>query len=280
MKKASWVLAGLLGLGMVGLPDSVQAGSAGNGAGQRQAAARKETDLTFAALPKPVQDAVTSASGGSKVRHVTQYIDILNGKTHYHVVAGNGAARQVFVLDDAGALLFTKDKVNLSTLPDPVKQALTTQAAGPIDAIEKVSGSAATYYIASVTNAGGRLPDKLIRVGEDGAVVPGTPQDDLQLKNEKIVPQLRRVPRPDIKSETVNLDDLPGPVKTTITADSNSEPIADITHLQPVGTVPDVYIATLNKGVVTQRKIFVDGHGDMLDCVAELLPYVKVYYAN
>jgi hypothetical protein len=45
-------------------------------------------------------------------------------------------------------------------------------------------------------------------------------------------------------------------------------------HLLPAGTVPAIYVATLNKGMVHQRKIFVDGNGDMLDCVAELRPYL------
>jgi hypothetical protein len=260
---------------MLGLPTYVQAGSAGNGWGQMAAAARKEKDLNLTDLPKPIQDTVIAASGGSKVRHVTQYLDIVNGKTHYHVVAGNGTVRQVFALDDAGNLLFTKEKVNLQTLPDPVKQALTAQAAGPIDAIEKVSGSATTYYIASVTDAGGRAPDKLIRVGEDGNIVPGIPEDDIQLTNEKIVPQLFRVPRPNIKNETVTLDDLPGPVKATITADAQSDPLDNtIVHLQPTGTMPAIYLAIINKGTVAQRRIFVNANGDMLDCVAELRPYL------
>jgi hypothetical protein len=225
MRKASWVFAGLLSVAVLGLPAYVRAGSSGNGWAQRRAAARKEKDLNLTDLPKPVQDAVASASGGLKIRHVTQYLDTANGKTHYHVTAGSGAVHKVFVLDDTGALLFTKEKVNLQTLPDPAKQTLTTQAAGPIDAIEKVSGTAPTYYIASVTDAGGIVPDKLIRVGEDGKVVPGIPEDDIQLANEKIVPQLFRVPRPGIKNETVTLDDLPGAVKATITADAQSDPV-------------------------------------------------------
>jgi hypothetical protein len=275
MKKASWVLGRLLSVVMLGLPTYVQAGSAGNGWGQMAAAARKEKDLNLTDLPKPIQDAVIAASGGSKVRHITQYLHIVNGKTHYHVVAGNGTVRQVFVLDDAGNLLFTKEKVNLQTLPDPVKQALTAQAAGPIDAIEKVSGSATTYYIASVTDAGGRAPDKLIRVGEDGNIVPGIPEDDIQLTNEKIVPQLFRVPRPNIKNETVTLDDLPGPVKATITADAQGDPLDNtIVHLLPTGTMPAIYLAIINKGTVAQRRIFVNANGDMLDCVAELRPYL------
>jgi hypothetical protein len=239
------------------------------------AAARKEKDLNLADLPKPVEDAVIAACGGSKVRHVTQYLDVVNGKTHYHVVAGNGSVRWVFVLDDAGNLLLTKEKVNLRTLPDPVKQALIAQAAGPIDAIEKVSGSGKSYYIASVTDAGGRAPDKLIRVGEDGKIVPGIPEDDIQLTNEKIVPQLFRVPRADIKNETVTVDDLPGPVKATITADALGDPIDNsIVHLLPAGNVPDIYLAIINKGTVGQRRIFVNASGDMLDCVAELRPYL------
>lgn len=275
MKNASWVLGGLLSVVMLSLPAYVQAGSSGNGWAQRAAAARKEKDLNLSDLPKPVQDAVASAAGGLKIRHVTQYLDTANGKTHYHVVAGSGAVRKVFAFDDAGALLFTKEKINLQTLPDPAKQALTAQAAGPIDAIEKVGGGAAIYFIASVTDAGGRGPDKLIRVAEDGNVVPGIPEDDLQLTNEKIVPQLFRVPRPNIKNETVTLDDLPAPAKATITADAQSDPLDDtIVHLQPAGTVPDVYLATINKGTAAQRKIFVDPSGDMLDCVAELRPYL------
>ena len=124
-----------------------------------------------------------------------------------------------------------------------------------IDAIEKVSGSAATYYIASVTDAGGRAPDKLIRVGEDGNVVPGIPQDDLQLTNEKIVPQLFRVPRPSIKNQTVTLDDLPDPVKATITADAQSDPVdTTIVHLLPTVSAPPVYLAVINKGTVAQRR--------------------------
>jgi hypothetical protein len=278
MKKAALILAGLLGLSTLGLPAVVHAGSAGNGWGQWAAAARRERDLAFTALPKPGQDAVTAASGGGKVRHVTQYIDTGSGKTHYHVVAGDGATRQVFVLDDTGVILFTKEKVRQQTLPDPVQQALSVQTAGgPVDAIEKVSGSAATYYLASVTNAGGRAPDKLIRVGEDGKLVPGFPADDLQLLNEKIVPQMHRVPRPNIKSDTVNLADLPGPVKATITADAQSEPIGDLIHLQPADTLPEVYVATISKGAVAQRVIFVNGQGDMLDCAAEVRPYVKFY---
>ena len=45
-------------------------------------------------------------------------------------------------------------------------------------------------------------------------------------------------------------------------------------QLLPAGAVPPVYIATINKGTVAQRKIFVDANGDMLDCVAELRPYL------
>lgn len=75
----------------------------------------------------------------------------------------------------------------------------------------------------------------------------------------------------------MNLDDLPGPVKATIVADAQSEPATDLIHLQAAGGVPDIYGATINKGLVSQRVIFIDGPGDMLDCAAELRPYVKRY---
>jgi hypothetical protein len=279
MKRVSWVFAGLLGAAALVLPAYVQAGSSGNGWAQRTAAARNEKDLDFKDIPVVVQDAVVKASGGAKVHHVTQYVDVVNGKVHYHVVAGNGAVRQTFVLDEAGNLLITKDKVDLGGLPDPVKQTLAKQAGpGKIpDSIEKATDPVNTYYIATTLQNNGRNPDKIIRVGEDGKVVTGIPEDDVPLTNEKVVPQSYRILLPQIKTEPVKLDDLPGPVKATIGADAQSDPIDSVVHLLPGGQVPDAYVATVGKDTDTQRKIFVDANGDALDGAAELRPYIRAH---
>jgi hypothetical protein len=280
MKKRVWVLAGLLSAGVLGLPAYLQAGSMGNGAWQRLAAARKETDLNFKDLPKAGQDAVVTASGGSKVHCVTQYIDTLNGKTHYHVVAGNGVVRQTFVLDEAGKLLMTKDKVDFESLPDPVKETMS-QKAGPgkiLDSVEKAGDLIKDYYIGAIVQKGG-LPEKVIRVGEDGTLVSGIPEDDIQLRNEEFVPLAYRILRADIKTEPVKLDDLPGPVKATIGADAKSDPVDSVAHLLPGGNAPDAYVATVGNEVATQRKFFVDGNGNALDGAAELHPYTLTIFA-
>jgi len=276
MKKISWILAGFLSAGVLGLPAYVKGGSMGNGAGQRLAAARREMDVDFKNLPKVVQDAVVAASGGSKVHEATQYIDTVNGKVHYHVVAGNGVVRQTFVLDDAGNLLMTKDEVDFESTPDPVKQTIgkETGHGKVLDNVEKASDQGKTYYIGSIVLGNGGIPDKIIRVGEDGTPVGGIPEDDIQLKNEKVVPQAFRILLAEIKTETVKLDDLPGPVKATIAAEAKSDPVNSVVHLLPGGAEPDAYVATVgNAG--TQRNIFVDGNGDELAGAAELRPYIK-----
>jgi len=276
MKWGSGVLAGLLSASVLGLPAYVQAGTMGNGAWQRLAAARKETDLNFKDLPKVVQDAVVAASSGSKVHQATQYIDTVNGKVHYHVVAGNGVVRRTFVLDDAGNLLMTKDKVDFESPPDPVKETIAKETGHGkvLDNVEKASGQGKTYYIGSFVLGNGGIPDRIIRVGEDGTPVGGIPEDDIQLKNEKVVPQAFRILLAEIKTETVKPDDLPGPVKATIAAEAKSDPVDSVVHLLPVGAEPDAYVATFGNAD-TQRKIFVDGNGDELAGAAELRPYIK-----
>ncbi|MGD0462153.1 MAG: hypothetical protein ABSB74_06670 [Tepidisphaeraceae bacterium] len=265
---------------MLGLPAYVQAGTAGNGWAERIAAARQEKDVDFNDIPKVVQDAVVTASGGAKVRHVTQYVDVVNGKLHYHVVAGNGVVRQTFVLDKAGNLLITKDKIDFGSLPDQVKETMGKEA-GPgniLDSVEKANDLVKTYYIGTTIQGNGRIPDKIIRVSEDGKLISGIPEDDIPLTNEKVVPQSYRVLRAGIKTETVKLDDLPGPVKATIGADAESDPVDSVVHILPGVDVPDAYVATVGKGADTQRKIFVDGNGDALDGVAELRPYIRGHY--
>ncbi len=280
MKMGSWVLAGLLSAGVLGLPAYVQAGSMGNGAWQRMAAARKETDLNFKDLPKVVQEAVVAASGGSKVHCVTQYIDTKNGKTHYHVVAGNGIVRQTFVLDEAGKLLMTKEKVDFESLPDPVKESLSKKAgSGKIfDSVEKASDPVNTYYIGAIVPRGG-LPDNIIRASEDGTLVSGIPEDDIQLRNEKFVPLAYRILVAGIKTETVKLDDLPGPVKATIAAYAKNNAVESVMHLVPGGNAPDAYVAIIDKDAATQQKFFVDGNGDALEGAAELHPYILTVFA-
>ena len=280
MKKASWVLAGLLSTGVLGLPAYVRAGTLGNGAWQRQAAARKETNVDFKDLPQVVQDAVVTASGGSKVHCVTQYIDTVNGKLHYHVVAGNGVVRQTFVLDEGGKLLMTKDKVGFESLPDPVKETMSKNA-GPgkiLDSVEKATDPVNTYYIGAIVQKGG-LPDKVIRVGEDGTLVSGIPEDDIQLRNEKFVPLAYRILRTDINTETMKVDDLPGAVKATIAVDAKSDPVDNVMHLMPGGNAPDAYVATIGVDAATQRKFFVNGNGDALDGAGELGPYALTVFA-
>lgn len=274
MKKGSWILAALLSAGVLGFPAYVRAGSAGNGHTQMAAAARSEKDVEFNDIPQVVQDAVVAVSGGSKVRHVTHYL--VHGKLHYHVVIGNGAVRQTLVLDDAGNLLITKELVDFQSLPDPVKQTMG-RAAGPgkvLDSVEKVSDHAKTYYIGTTLQENGRNADKIIRVGEDGQIISGTSEDDIPLTYERVVPQSFRKLRHDIKTETKELDDLPGPAQVTIGAEAKGETIENVVHVLPAGNRPEVFVATVGKDAATQRRIFVDGDGNALDGAAELRPYI------
>lgn len=267
MKTAVWIFAGVLGACVLGFVAS--AGAAGTG--RTHGAIAGEKDIDFNDAPKIVQDAVIKATNGAKVHHVVQYE--IHGTNHFHVIVGNANLRQTLVVDEAGHIMLTKDLVDFDTLPGQVKDTIGREAgSGRIaDAVEKVSNQGKTYFLATVIEKDGN--DKVIRVGEDGKLITEVYEEDVQLAGERAVPQSARIIRTDIKTETVKFDNLPGQVKTTIGALAKSDPIESVVKLYPGDKFADAYVAIVGKDPATQRKLFVDDKGDLLEG-SELDPYI------
>jgi uncharacterized membrane protein YkoI len=125
--------------------------------------------IALKAAPAAVQKALTEQAKGGTIKSVS--VETEDGKTEYEAVITGGGKDRTVAVDAAGKLLESETEVEFSTLPAPVKAALTKEAGkGKVTKVEEVTEGGVVSYEGLVKEAGKK--DREVVVGADGKVVP------------------------------------------------------------------------------------------------------------